>query len=186
MVRRAAGFAAGSFAFAFYVLSLAPGLTWAHQGADGAELLTAAIVNGVPHPPGYPLYTLLLQGWLALLGMAAPASDLAWRGNLLSALSGAASVFLTVIVAHHLLPATPRGAGCGRCWPGWPGRFPAVVEPIDHHRGLQFSCAAGGASGMGSVGETLAAVVCCHPSGAGRGASLDAAAAAARGVLCAG
>ncbi|MBK8799171.1 MAG: DUF2723 domain-containing protein [Anaerolineales bacterium] len=108
MARLAAGFAAGSLAFAFYVLSLAPGLTWAHQGADGAELLTAAIVNGVPHPPGYPLYTLLLQGWLALLGMAAPASDLAWRGNLLSALSGAASVFLTVIVAHHLLPVGPR------------------------------------------------------------------------------
>ena len=33
---------------------------------EGGELVTAALVNGVPHPPGYPLYILLLQGWLRL------------------------------------------------------------------------------------------------------------------------
>lgn len=95
---------AGLLALAFYGASLAPGLTWAHQGADGGELLAAAITGGVPHPPGYPLYTILLQGWLTLIGWLAPASDLAWRGNLFSALSGAASVFLTVLVADALLP----------------------------------------------------------------------------------
>lgn len=46
--------------FLVFLFSLAPGLTWAHQGADGGELVTAAVVNGVPHPPGYPLYMLLL------------------------------------------------------------------------------------------------------------------------------
>lgn len=107
MVRWAAA-AAGLAAFLFYLASLAPGLTWAHQGADGGELLAAAVAGGVPHPPGYPLYMLLLQGWLALLGLAAPTSDLAWRGNLLSALCGAAGVSLTVIVAGHLLPASPQ------------------------------------------------------------------------------
>lgn len=107
MARWAAAAAAGLLAFALYVASLAPGLTWAHQGADGGELLAAAITGGVPHPPGYPLYTILLQGWLGLIGWLAPASDLAWRGNLLSALSGAASVFLTVLVVDALLtPAT--------------------------------------------------------------------------------
>jgi hypothetical protein len=105
MARLAAALAAGLFAFVFYAASLAPGLTWAHQGADGGELLAAAIVGGVPHPPGYPLYTLLLQGWLVLAGWLAPASDLAWRGNLLSAVSGAASAFLSVLVAGALLPA---------------------------------------------------------------------------------
>jgi hypothetical protein len=93
--------------FVFYVTSLAPGLTWAHQGADGGELIAAAVTNGVPHPPGYPLYIIALQGWLALIGLVAPASDLGWRGNLFSALFGSASAALTVIVAAHLLPAHP-------------------------------------------------------------------------------
>ncbi|HHY55579.1 MAG TPA: DUF2723 domain-containing protein [Chloroflexi bacterium] len=106
MARWTAAATAGLSAFAFYVASLAPGLTWAHQGADGGELLAAAITGGVPHPPGYPLYTPLLQGWLMLIGWLAPASDLAWRGNLFSALCGAASVFLTVLVAGELLSAS--------------------------------------------------------------------------------
>ncbi len=106
MTRIAPALAAGVFAFSFYVASLAPGLTWAHQGADGGELLAAAIVGGVPHPPGYPLYMILLQGWLALVGWLAPATDLAWRGNLLSALGGALSVVFTVLVADSLLLAT--------------------------------------------------------------------------------
>lgn len=109
MARWAAAAMAGLSAFVLYVASMAPGLTWAHQGADGGELLAAAITGGVPHPPGYPLYTILLQGWLSLSGWLAPASDLAWRGNLLSALGGAASVFITVFVVDALLaPATAQ------------------------------------------------------------------------------
>ena len=53
---------AALLAFFLYLASAPPGLTWSHFGADGAELLTAALTNGVPHPPGYPLYMLLLQG----------------------------------------------------------------------------------------------------------------------------
>ncbi len=94
-----------------YIAGLAPGLTWAHHGADGGDLLAAAATNGVPHPPGYPLYTLLLQGWLAVWGALAPASDLAWRGNLLSALCAAAAVGVTVwTLARTPLPAHLGGA----------------------------------------------------------------------------
>ena len=95
-------------AFVLYMMSLAPGLTWAHDGADGGELLAAAVSNGVPHPPGYPLYTLLLRGFLALLGWIAPATDIAWRGNLLSALVAAAAVALTVVTIPAVLPASAR------------------------------------------------------------------------------
>ncbi len=31
-------------------------------GGDSGDLITAAYLFGVPHPPGYPLYTFL--GWL--------------------------------------------------------------------------------------------------------------------------
>ncbi len=106
--RRAAPFTAsigvGLTALALYWLTAASGLTWLHQGADGGELVAAAIVNGVPHPPGYPLYTLLLQGWLAITSVLLPGGDLAWRGHLASGLASAISAALTVWVAGCLLP----------------------------------------------------------------------------------
>lgn len=106
------GVAAGVSAAAclVYLFSLAPGLTWAHQGADGGELVTAAIVNGVPHPPGYPLYMLLLQAWLALSGLLLPSADLNWRGALLSAACAALSVGVTYLTARHLLRPNPHGS----------------------------------------------------------------------------
>ena len=103
------GAAVGTAAFFVYFFSLAPGLTWAHQGADGGELVTAAIVNGVPHPPGYPLYMLLLQGWLAITSFLLPGADLVWRGALLSALCAALSVGVTYLTARHLLRRNRHG-----------------------------------------------------------------------------
>jgi hypothetical protein len=63
-----------------YLPSLAPGLTWAHGGADGGDLITAVVLNGVPHPSGYPLYLLLAKLFLAL-----PVGNLAFLANLFSA-----------------------------------------------------------------------------------------------------
>lgn len=94
---------AAGFAFFLYLFSAPPGLTWSHFGADGAELLTAALTNGVPHPPGYPLYILLLQGWLRLCSWLAQGDNFAWYGNLLSCLLGAASVGVTVRVVMALI-----------------------------------------------------------------------------------
>lgn len=115
-----AGVAAAWIALVLYLFSLAPGLTWSHQGADGGELLAAAAVNGVPHPPGYPFYTMLLRGWLAFVGWFAPTSDLAWRGNLLSALFGAASVYVTALVAASFFKPEPSrwlwGLLAGLAW----------------------------------------------------------------------
>jgi len=71
-----------------YLLTMPPGLTWAHYGADGGDLITAAVTLGVPHPSGYPTYTLL--GWLfSKLPFGTPA----WRFNLLSALATAGAAF---------------------------------------------------------------------------------------------
>lgn len=94
---------ATGFAFALYFSTAAPGLSWAHHGADGGELLAAAITNGVPHPPGYPLYMILLRGWLWLGRLLLPASDVAWLGNFFSLICATASVGVTVRVAAHFL-----------------------------------------------------------------------------------
>jgi hypothetical protein len=91
-------FLAGTLALALYARTLAPGLTWAHAGADGGDLLAAALTRGVPHPPGYPTYELLLRAAIAVL----PGSP-AHAGNWLSALCAAVSVALLADLARRLL-----------------------------------------------------------------------------------
>ena len=77
-----------------YLNSMAPGLTWANDGSDGGDLITAAATGGVAHPTGYPVYLLL-----AHLFQLLPIGSLAFRTNLMSAL-------MTVIAAlfvYHLV-----------------------------------------------------------------------------------
>lgn len=78
-------------ALGVYLLTLAPDLTWGHFGVDGGELIAAATTLGVPHPPGYPTYTLL--GHLISL---IPLGNIPFRFNLFSALCmAAAAAFVT-------------------------------------------------------------------------------------------
>jgi hypothetical protein len=115
----------GTLAFLVYFFSLAPGLTWSHQGADGGELVAAAVVNGVPHPPGYPLYMLLLQGWLGVTNVLWPGAELNWRGALFSALCAALSAGVTFLTARHLL----RHDRHGRLWAA-PAAVAWAVSPL--------------------------------------------------------
>lgn len=62
--------------FAVLVPSLAPGVPGGH---DSGEVLSAAVVLGVPHPPGYPLYAMLGHLWTYL-----PVGSMAYRLNLFS------------------------------------------------------------------------------------------------------
>jgi hypothetical protein len=60
--RLAPGVVAGTLLLLVYVLTLAPGLTfW-----DAGEFIAAAHSLGIPHPPGTPLYILLLHVWAKL------------------------------------------------------------------------------------------------------------------------
>ncbi len=72
-----------------YLVTLAPDITWAYQGTDGGDLITAAYTLGVPHPSGYPTY--VLMGWLF---SKLPLGTIAWRFNLLSALSMTGAAWL--------------------------------------------------------------------------------------------
>ena len=86
------GAAVGIATLGLYLTTLAPTLTWGWDdlGVDGGEFLAAANTFGVPHPPGYPTYTLLLK----LFATVVPVGDFAYRGNLLSAVLGAATATL--------------------------------------------------------------------------------------------
>jgi hypothetical protein len=90
-------------ALTLYVSTAAPSLTWAHSGADGGDLITAAVTNGVPHPPGYPTYVTLGQ-----LIARIPVGAVAYRFNLFSAACMALAAAFTALSILPLLPPAPN------------------------------------------------------------------------------
>jgi hypothetical protein len=100
-------------ALVVYLLTMAPGITWKHAGRDGGDFITAAWVLGVPHPTGYPTYTLLARVFTWL-----PLGSVAWRVNLFSGMAGTGAVALLYLLGRRLLareesaPAT-LGAAVG-------------------------------------------------------------------------
>ena len=78
-IKKIAPFTVPLFLGILYWLTLAPGLTWAFDGADGGDLITATIRGGVPHPTGYPTYLILASLFLKI-----PFGSLAFRTNLFS------------------------------------------------------------------------------------------------------
>lgn len=86
-------------AFVVYALSLGPSVGL----EDAGELATAADALGVPHPPGYPLWTMVswcfcrVFGWVTWQGYANPA----WAVSLCSAVTGAlASGVMAMLIAR--------------------------------------------------------------------------------------
>jgi hypothetical protein len=100
--KRGAGWRAAAvagLAFLVYLLTLAPGLSFEHNGTDGGDLVTAAWTLGVPHPTGYPTYTLL-----AWLFTRLPLGVVAYRASLLSAVCAAAATGLLYASLRLLVP----------------------------------------------------------------------------------
>ena len=93
---------------AAYLSTAAPGITWANDGGDGGDLVTAVVSSGVPHPSGYPTYLLIGRLFLAW-----PASDPAARLTLMSAIPMAlAGGFLAALAASGS-PGISWRAGVG-------------------------------------------------------------------------
>jgi len=85
-----------------YLITLAPGVVWQHYGQDGGELVSASLMLGVAHPPGYPTYLMIGHLFWRATFFDSPA----FTFNLLSALSAAIAVvgfyYLTTILCHML------------------------------------------------------------------------------------
>ena len=77
-----------------YVATMFPGLA---AIGDTPKFQFVGAVLGTPHPPGYPIYMLLLWAFAQL-----PIGTLAYRANLLSVVFGAISVALFYLVARQL------------------------------------------------------------------------------------
>src|SRR5262245_57692195 len=68
------------FVWIGYLLTLAPALTL----EDSGELATGSYYAGIPHPPGYPVWTIYTWLWSLL-----PISNVAWRVGFGTATAGA-------------------------------------------------------------------------------------------------
>src|SRR5262245_28061108 len=78
--------------FAGYYYTLAPDLTL----EDAGELAVGSYYAGVPHPPGYPVWT--LYTWLFT---QIPISNIAWRVALSSAVAGAFACGLLALLVSR-------------------------------------------------------------------------------------
>lgn len=120
--RRAAGsaslslsaLATGMIALGVYLITLAPDLTWANGATDGGELITASVMGGIPHPPGYPTYVIIGK-----LFSLIPLGTVAFRYNFLSSVSAAAAVGLlaaTIGTYHKGRVSAPTAAAIALCF----------------------------------------------------------------------
>ena len=106
---------ASTVAFAGYWYTLAPGVTL----EDSGGFLTAAYSLGVPHPPGYPVWTILAWIWQWII----PFGSIAWRVNLMSAFFGALAVgFAALLISKSGRVMASR---CG------------FLQQIENKRGLR-------------------------------------------------
>lgn len=80
--------------FLVYLFTLSPYV----PPGDSGEFITAAYVLGVPHPPGYPLFTMLGHLFTKL-----PWGTIAWRVNLMSAIFHSLTVVLVYFISLILI-----------------------------------------------------------------------------------
>ncbi len=101
----------GVVAFALYLATMAPSVTWRFPPhGDSGDLASAVATWGVPHPTGYPLY--VLAG--GVFGHLVPIGQLAYRLGLFSGLCAAGAVVFAFLAVLRLSPAIPRSSAAMR------------------------------------------------------------------------
>jgi hypothetical protein len=80
-----------------YAYTLAPGVTWANDGADSGDLIAATATLGVAHPTGYPTYLLLARVFQLI-----PVRDLAFRSSIFSAVAAVLAALCVYLLVRRL------------------------------------------------------------------------------------
>ncbi len=119
-----------------YLFTVSQRLTWANFGNDGGDFLSAILTGGIPHPTGYPTYTIL-----GILFQKVPLGDPYFRTAMLSWLPAAIGAGLLALwmkqVLHDKSPAisTITALIPGLVW-GWMPFLWSQVVIVEVH-GLQ-------------------------------------------------
>ena len=97
--------------FVAYLKTLCPTI----YVGDSGELITAGSCLGIPHPPGYPIFVLLIK----LTAIIMPFGSLAFRAALTSAIAGAAGVLVLFRICLWVLDdglsnSAPNAPGTSR------------------------------------------------------------------------
>ncbi len=82
----------------FYFYTASRQLTFANFGNDGGDFLAAILTGGIPHPTGYPTYTIL-----GILFQKLPVGDPYFRGVMLSWIPASIGAGLLSIFVRHFL-----------------------------------------------------------------------------------
>jgi hypothetical protein len=85
-----------------YLLTASTRLTWANFGIDGGDFLAAILTGGIPHPTGYPTYTLL-----GILFQQIPVGDPYFRAAMLSWMPAAIGAGLLALWVRKFLNNQP-------------------------------------------------------------------------------
>lgn len=94
-VKRYMGLLVFLISFTVYLMTLAPTV----YVGDSGELIAASYTLGIPHPPGYPLFTILGKIFITLI----PIGSIAYRVNLLSAFFASSTVMLLYFFLNKLI-----------------------------------------------------------------------------------
>lgn len=106
---------------AIYLATIAPGLSWANDGADGGDFISAAATGGIAHPTGYPLYLLIARPFQFI-----PLGSLAFRTNLLSALAAVLAACLIYAILVH----APGSPAAGNWLAGMSAGYALGISPV--------------------------------------------------------
>ena len=93
----------GLMAFVLYACNISSTVTY---GSDCGEFAAMVFNLGIGHPTGNVFYCLLARTWVSLL----PWGEVAWRLNLLSALSGAVTIGLICATLGRVLDSPSNGS----------------------------------------------------------------------------
>jgi hypothetical protein len=117
-------------------LSVAPTrLTNANFGSDGGDLLSAVLTLGIPHPTGYPTYTLLGK-LFQLIPLSTPVFRAVLESLFPSALAaGLLTAWMGYVIRSTALPTLAVSVLVGLCWGIAPILFSQAVIVEIH--GLQ-------------------------------------------------
>lgn len=110
------GFGLFILVLAIYIFFLCPSI----HPRDNPDILTAAITSGIPHSPGYPLFTVLGH-----LFSKIPLGTLPWRVNLMSALFSV----LSIMVLYFLILKLTKKI--------WPSLIGASILAFSYYYFLQ-------------------------------------------------